>query len=180
MDRSKLEIQARKLATIAHHEAGHAVAAFHVGIKAKPIKFTSGNEMESHDIAAPYFSDEDLDNRVWEEGTGEFQQSIENDAFISLVGPWAQKKYNPKGFRKTHAEGDCQAARKLLSDVRGDEEVLEHYFRMINVEARNFVQDRFKWSIICHLANALLNQPEMAADEVKNAIMGGYRGNSQH
>ena len=48
---------------------------------------------------------------------------------------------------------------------------------MMDLEAHNFVQDKFKWRIICHLANALLNQPEMAADEVKNAIMGGYRGN---
>ena len=63
---------------------------------------------------------------------------------------------------------------KLLSSVRGDEDVLEHYFRMIDLEAHNFVQDRFNWRIICHLANALLNQPEMAADEVRNAIMGGY------
>ena len=179
MDRLKLEIQARKLATIAHHEAGHAVAAFHVGREVKPIKFTSGDERESHHIIAPYFSDEELDNRIWEEVTGDFQQSIEKKAFITLVGPWAQKKYNPKGFRKTHAEGDFQAAMKLLSDVRDDEEVLEYYFKVINVEARNFVQDRFNWGIICQLANALLNQPEMAADEVKNAIMDGYRGNSQ-
>jgi len=174
MDRSKLEIQARKLATIAHHEAGHAVAAFHVGMEAKPIKFISGDETKSHHIATPYFSDEDLDNLVWEGVTGDLQKRIENDAFISLVGPWAQKKYNPKGFRKTHAEGDYQAAMKLLSGVREDEEVLEHYVKMINLEARNFVQDKFKWKIICHLANALLNQPEMAADEVRNAIMGGY------
>ena len=48
MDRYKLEIQARKIATIAHHEAGHAVAAFHVGMEAKPIKFTSGDETESY------------------------------------------------------------------------------------------------------------------------------------
>ena len=60
MDRSKLEIQARKLATIAHHEAGHAVAAFHVGMEAKPIKFISGDETESYHIAAPYFLDEDF------------------------------------------------------------------------------------------------------------------------
>ena len=69
---------------------------------------------------------------------------------------------------------------KLLSSVREDEEVLEHYFRMIDLEAHKFVQDKFKWRIICHLANALLNQPEMAADEVRNTIMGGYRVNSQY
>ena len=91
MDRSKLEIQARKLATIAHHEAGHAVAAFHVGMETKPIKLILGDETKSHQIAAPYFSDEDLDNMVWEGVTGDLQQRIENDAFISLVGPWAQK-----------------------------------------------------------------------------------------
>ena len=177
MDRSKLEIQARKLATIAHHEAGHAVAAFHVGMEAKPIKFISGNETGRHPITTPYFSNEELESLVWEEVTGDLQQRIENDAFISLVGPWAQKKYNPKGFRKTQAEGDYQAAMKLLSGVREDKEVLEHYFRMIDLEAHKFVQDKFKWRLICHLANALLNQPEMAAGEVKNAIMGGYRVN---
>ena len=92
MDRSKLEIQARKLATIAHHEAGHAVAAFHVGMEAKPIKLISGDETESCHVAAPYFSDEDLDKMVWEGVTGDLQQRIENDAFIFLVGPCVQKK----------------------------------------------------------------------------------------
>jgi hypothetical protein len=100
MDRSKLEILARKLATIAHHEAGHAVAAFHVGMETKPIKFILGDETKSHQIAAPYFSDEDLNNMVWEGVTGDLQQRIENDAFISLVGPWAQKNITPKVLKK--------------------------------------------------------------------------------
>ena len=63
---------------------------------------------------------------------------------------------------------------KLLSGVREDEEVLKYYFRMIDVEAYNFVQDKLKCSIICHLANTLLNKPEMATDDVRNAIMGSY------
>ena len=35
----------------------------------------------------------------------------------------------------------------------------------------NFVQDKLKWRITCHLENTLLNQPEMATDEVRHVII---------
>ena len=170
MDRLKLENQARKLATIAHHEAGHAIAAFHVGMSSKPIRIVSESEGIGPQNTHTYFSDKALDDLGGKEITGDLQQRIEKGAFISLVGPWAQKKYNTKGFRKVHVKNDYQAAMKLLSYVRKDEEVLEHYFRMIDLEARTFVEDKDKWGLICHLANVFLNQPIMAGDEVRYQI----------
>ena len=45
MDRTKLENKARWLATVAHHEAGHAIAAFEYGMEAKSISIIPNDEI---------------------------------------------------------------------------------------------------------------------------------------
>ena len=175
MDRSKLEKQARQLATVAHHEAGHAVAAFHCDIEIKSVTIIPGSGTDGLHQSTPYFSDEELENITLPEMTGELQLSIENYAFITLTGPWAQKTYNPKGFRKAHLEGDWHSALRLLSRVREDNEALELYVQLIDIDARNFVRDKFNWGVIRHLAGVMLNQPTMTGDEVHKAIMDSYK-----
>ena len=174
MDRSRLERQARYLATVAHHEAGHAVAAFHVGMECKALSIVANDEAGVYPEHNPYFSNDDVAGLESSDLTGDMRMRIENDAFVSLAGPWAQKEFNPRGFRRAHAESDRYQAVKLLSYVRGDNEILDHYYKMMDLEARNFVRDKLKWAIIHHLAGVLLDQPEMTGDEVRQAIIEGY------
>ena len=175
MNRAKLERQARQQMTKAHHEAGHAVAAFHVGIEIRDISIVGENREVEHIEHLPYFSNLEIGDMPEHRVGGERQLNLENSAFISLVGPWAQKKFNPKGFRKGQVEGDYIQAIKFLSHVRNDQEVLEHYFKVIDIEARNFVQDRFKWSVIHHLALVLLDQGIMTGDNIRDSIISGFR-----
>ena len=162
------------MATIAHHEAGHAVAAFHVGIECKALSIVANDEAGVYPGHIPYFSNDDVAGLEFNDLTGDMRMRIENDAFVSLAGPWAQKEFNPRGFRRAHAESDRYQAVKLLSYVRADNEILDHYYKMMDLEARNFVQDKFKWSIIHHLAGVLLDQPELTGEEVRQAIIEGY------
>ena len=84
------------------------------------------------------------------------------------------KKYNPKGFRKSHGESERKDAMMLLARIR-DGESLSLYYKMIDVDARDFIQnDRF-WGPTCNLANALLNQPEMTGDEMHLAILDSFK-----
>ena len=170
MGRSKLEKQARQLATIAHHEAGHSVAAFHVGLETKALSIVSKDYRNN----ATYFSDKHVVPLTAGELPGDIKMRHENFAFVCLAGPWAQREFNPKGFRKVHAESDSHQAIGFLGRVRNDNESLELYLKRLDLEACNFFRDKFKWGVICHLAGVLLNQPEMTGDEVRKAIMSGY------
>ena len=174
MDRSKLENKARWLATVAHHEAGHAIAAFEFGGETKSLSIVPNDESTGIYSHNPYFSDEDVENILYGEMTAEQQVKIENNALICLAGPWAQKRYNPKGFRKHHGESDRKVAMSFLGRVR-EGESLSLYYKLIDLDARNFIQnDRF-WGAICNLANSLLNQPEMFGKEVHLAILESFK-----
>ena len=64
MDRTKLENKARWLATVAHHEAGHAIAAFEVGMEAKSLSIVPDDESAGRYEHESYFSDEDVEALV--------------------------------------------------------------------------------------------------------------------
>ena len=98
----------------------------------------------------------------------------ENYAFVCLAGPWAQRVFNPKGYRKAYAESDRYQAVGFLGRVRKDNESPELYLKRVDFEARNFVRDKSKWGVICHIAGVLLNQLEMTGDEVRKAITGRH------
>ena len=174
MGRTKLENEARWLATIAHHEAGHAIAAFECHMEAKSLSIVPDDESAGRHIHEPYFSDEDVENILYGVMTAEQQFKLENNAKVCLAGPWAQKRYNPKGFRKYHGEGDRADALSFLGRVR-EGESLSLYYKLIDLDARNFVQNDRIWGVICNLANALLNQPEMSGDEVHSAILESFK-----
>ena len=170
MGRSKLGKRTRQLAAVAHHEAGHAVAAFHFGLKTKLISIGPENYRHS----AAYFSDKHVVPLKAGESIGDIQMRHANYAFVCLAGPWAQREFNPKGYRKVHAERDRYQAVGFLGRVRKDNELPELYLKRVDFEARNFVRDKSKWGVICHVAGVLLNQLEMTGDEVRKAITGCY------
>jgi len=172
MNREKLERLARQQMTAAHHEAGHAVAAFHIGVEIKQISIIGLDEETNKLEHSPYFSDKELNELTWKNLPGSLRENLENYAFISLVGPWAQKKFNPKGYRKGQVEGDYYIAVKLLSKVKKDEEILGYYFKMVDLEARNFVQVKSNWSEIHRLALVLLDRGNITSEEVRKTIMG--------
>ena len=170
MNRSKLGKRTRQLAAVAHHEAGHAVAAFHVGMETKALSIVP----ENYRLSRGYFADKYVSSLEAGALIGDIQIRHENYAFVCLAGPWAQREFNPKGFRKVHAVNDRHQAIGYLGRVRNDNESLELYFKRIDLEARDFVQDKFKWGVICHLAGIVLKQREMTGDQVRKAIMSGY------
>ena len=167
MNRSKLGKRTRQLAAVAHHEAGHAVAAFHVGMEAKALSIVP----ENYRLSRGYFADKYVSSLEAGALIGDIQIRHENNAFVCLAGPWAQKVFNPKGFRKIHAESDRHQALAFLGRVRNENESLDLYFKRIDSETRNCVRDKFKWGVICYLAGVLLSQRELTDDEVRKAIL---------
>jgi len=168
----------KKLEATAHHEAGHAVAAYQLGQLIKSVTIIPVDDSYGSISTSPYFSGDEWDqlNGVNSEDiSGDMQQRIENDVLVSLVGPAAQKRFNLFGYRKFHGEQDRAIAIEWLSRLEGDNQILGYYFRMFDLRARNFVQRSTNWRLICHLAETLLAKPTLTGDEVKSVILEGFQ-----
>ena len=168
----------KALESTAHHEAGHAVAAYQLGqaIKSviKPLTYAISSGRVS---TSPYFSGDEWKQLIGvdsEDISGDMQQRLENDVLVCLVGPAAQKRFNFFGYRKGHGEQDRKIAMNWLSKLEGDNQILGYYFRMFDLRARNFVQRATNWGLICHLAETLLVRPTLTGDEVKSVILEGF------
>ena len=162
------------LVSTSYHEAGHAVAAYRFTMKPKSLTIISEGDGAGEYIPAPYFSEHNM--KGFEPGklTAVTKLKLENDAFISLAGPLAQMKFNPWGFKHCYAESDYHQAIEFLSNIEGDDEVLELYFDLIDLRARKFVSGKANWTAIGHLAKAVLHQQKLPGPAVEQAILDGY------
>ena len=167
----------KKLEATAHHEAGHAVAAYQLGQLIKSVTIIPDDDSYGSVSTGPYFSGDEWDHLIGvnsEDISGDMQHRLENDVLVSLVGPAAQKRFNFLGYRKFHGEQDRKIAMNWLSKLEEDNQILGYYFRMFDLRARNFVQRVTNWGLICHLAETLLVRSTLTGDEVKSVILAGF------
>ena len=168
----------KALESTAHHEAGHAVAAYQLGQPIKSVTIIPDDDSLGSVSTGPYFSGDEWDQLIGvnsEDISGGMQQRLENDVLVCLVGPAAQKRFNLFGYRKGHGEQDRKIAMNWLKLLEGDNQILGYYFRMFDLRARNFVQRSTNWGLICHLAETLLAKPTLTGDEVKSVIFEGFQ-----
>ena len=125
----------KKVESIAYHEAGHAVAAWKRRIRIKQLSILSDGDSAGRMTHHNYFSgvhpEYDTSPRI--------QRRLENMALVCFAGPAAQRRFNPRGYRHVHADGDFQQAVTLLTCLVGSDKELEAYLKLINVRARQFV-----------------------------------------
>lgn len=94
----------------AYHEASHVVIAFRLGLKY--IRAYITDKQPNHSGRTEYGNlyrnnDPEIESYEYPE---EFKKKIESGIMVCLAGALGQKKFNPKGFRKYHAEGDWSKA----------------------------------------------------------------------
>jgi hypothetical protein len=168
----------KALESTAHHEAGHAVAAYQLGQPIKSVTISPDDDSSGSVSTGPYFSGDEWDQLIRvnsEDISGGMQQRLENDVLVCLAGPAAEKRFNFFGYRKGHGEQDRKIAMNWLSKLEGDNQTLGYYFRMFDLRARNFVQRATNWGLICHLAETLLVRPTLTGDEMKSVILEGFQ-----
>ena len=96
-------------------------------------------------------------------------------ALVCLAGPAAQRRFNPKGFRHHHGEGDRHQAVDLLSRLSGHPDVLGAHMGLVEAQARAFVENRGNWAAIEALAAALLDRLEIPGREIASIIRVGFQ-----
>ena len=154
----------RKLAT-AYHEAGHAVAAFHLGaalgkvsIKADP---EDGSLGRCHTPLPKWFNPDDIDARTHE--------WVRKHVVISLAGRAAEKLLTGRN-NNAGARGDLQYATKLALYVTGSNESAGAYLRWLTLEAGNLVNCEVQKVAIEAVARELLSRECLPSSDVKDVI----------
>ena len=161
----------KALQSTAYHEAGHAVAAYRHGMKVKRLTIVpSGDALGSHQSHA-YFTEINLEY----DSSPRAQRRAENFALVCFAGPAAQRRFNPTGYRSYHGADDVHQAIGMLIYLAGDNEILTTYAKLMNLQARAFIESAVNWRTVEHLAAVLLDQRTMTGAEVRAAIQEGYR-----
>ena len=171
-----------RLDIVAHHEAGHAVVAWMLGLKVEYVNILDGGA-GAHTESATYLA-RDLDNET-------YPAAISKDIIVALAGSYAQQRYRPQSAKRQPAEWEddrqvatslgCRAALvasgverdqidlAMLNNLNpGQQEYAIHLFRQCGDRARELVADH--WPVIVKFAQALLSRPILGADDIDKLI----------
>lgn len=152
------------LAETAYHEAGHAVAAWILGLKFKQVTIhptgrgTLGCITE---LNAPRWFRPDL------QMTPRIRVMAERRILVFFAGKCAQEQYLGKGVR-TGYESDYDAAVALAAKLCSDSDVADAYLTYCLTAAKAVI--RRNWSAVAAVAEALVEVETLSFGQVARLI----------
>jgi len=156
----------QSLRSAAYHEAGHAVAAFQMGLKTKAILLIAKDGSPGRHSLRSYIGG--MSRNL---GRGpRAQRRAENLAFVCLAGPAAQRRFSPKSIRRYTSETDRRQAIDLLSRFTNSDEELRAYCRLLEARTRRTIARPEAWRLVEGLADRLLEKGSMTGAEVGQVI----------
>ena len=153
-------------AATAYHEAGHAVAVWHLLHKAPrrativPTKDSLGHVQHENPLRGIRL---DID------GSDRAALRAERVIMICLAGPIAQKHAFPRSFRYGHASGDNDRAVDLALRLCGSGEMATAYLRWLNIKTSGLVECR--WPFIERVAERLLREDTLDGPTILETIL---------
>jgi len=151
--------EARDVEATAHHEAGHAIAAWAHGQRIMRVSVASGDESKGHVMhSVPVLPK----NWNWIRERWRFEVRIR----IALAGRIAQEKFDPKFCDQLG--GDAAYALEHLTLIVAPGDHARAYLRLLEIEARAIVDAR--WDLIRALAAELVGRRTLGGREFRAFI----------
>jgi hypothetical protein len=154
-----------KRESTAYHEAGHAVAAWSLGLKVRKATIVSADdhlELAVHDSPLRGISSS--------MGVSAAAERKANKAvIIYLAGPAAQRKFRPRSWRNQHGQADYDSATALalcLND--GDVEMATAYLEWMRLWAERIITNN--WRFVVAVAEKLLRENVLDRSAVVDTI----------
>jgi len=155
----------RALLSVAYHEAGHAVAAFALGVPVQRATIVPGEESAGHIKHAKIFPRSD--SPEWDtsyRNRGRAERSV----IIFLAGDIAERHHNPK--RRRGDAGDRHAAIRLLDAFARSDDHLQKWFKALMQETDDIITSKRWWPKVEAVAQALVQHRKMSGKEVTACI----------
>lgn len=157
--------KANQLWATAYHEAGHAVAAVHLGVG---IGRLGVSIVPSDGAAGTCHTNKTFSGSPDAHTTDRMRLGAEKRAIILFAGPAAQRKYRSSSVRNYHGHSDRHGAVDLMNCFVGSNRELEAYINWLRIRAEQLVAIPFAWKTIEAVAAALFERKHLTAQEVKN------------
>lgn len=137
----------------AHHEAGHAVAAYFADIPFQHVTIKADADAAGHVMFL----------RPARGIAGMHKRGI-----VALAGEAAQRRFNPRSVRRLHGTGDRAQVVAFALDRTSSAEQAELLAQLWGIQARELVQ--FRWPSIQRVASALLARQVLDGEQVRQLI----------
>lgn len=142
---------------IAYHEAGHAVAAYHLHIKIRKLSIIPDHDSHGRMIQRDPFAGINIE---WDE-TPRAHLRTQQAIVVYLAGPVAQKRFRARSYRRLHGSSDHAHAVDLALRACGSEQSATAFLKWLHIEASDMMA--LHWPMVEAVARELL---------VKNEIIG--------
>ena len=158
---------------VAYHEAGHAVAAWQLGIALRRNGVTivpDGVEGNLGSVSHVQFVNR---NFQWRDSDRD-RIRVEKLAQLSLAGEIAQRRFSPRSVRRYHAKSDRMNAIDLLSPLTVDIKELEAWLKLLHIRTENMLSNPDAWNAVKRLAAALVQKRTIRGKEAVETIREGF------
>jgi len=150
----------------AYHEAGHFVAAVHVGLTTKRVTIIpEENDSHGHILIKPPFRRSD---------NPEFERSdrlllkFDRYAIYCLAGMEAQRKFRASSIRSYHGHSDYMRVLDWLEYFAESDDEAQVWIRLLLIRARNLVTRG--WLNVEAIAAALMEHKTLSAAEGREVM----------
>ena len=150
----------RQRRATAFHEAGHAVQAFHEGMRVAKASIVPAGESSGRVTLAC--------KSATEYGEVSEQQAARH-ARVCLAGLVAQRKFSPQSVRRYHAHQDHEAAAALAFKISGSPQEAEAWLRLWTIQVQQRM-DRH-WPSVERLAAELMKAGSVSGESVRVLLL---------
>jgi hypothetical protein len=149
----------------AYHEAGHAVIAYMLGYRPQCVTIVPTVDTTGHIIQTNPLDGFQLNP----DSSDEARLRIESLITICFAGPIAQKRYNPRSWRRAHGEWDYEKIAELGLRVCASDEQASAFVRWREIVACDMV--RAHWPRIQLVAGQLLKRENLSHTDLDAIIV---------
>jgi hypothetical protein len=153
------------LESTAYHEAGHMVAAFHLGVPIRQATIVPGDGYLGKVKHQPLFPPIEIEAG----DTRRIEAKISKRIIICLAGPAAQRRHRRSSWRLWHGKGDYETAADLAQTLNsGDEKATDAYLKWLSLRAERLIDH--DWPLVTACAERLMSRKTLSRREVLQVI----------
>jgi hypothetical protein len=159
-----------KKATVAYHEAGHAVVAWRLRI---PLRRAGVTIVPDGDAAGSCSHRKIVGHDIEWDSSDRIVFRAERLAQICLAGGIAQRRYCAQSVRRHHTDSDRSEAIDVMIHLASGRE-LEVWLKLLYIRTENMLANQDVWRAVQLLAEALVERKTIRAKEATEIMYAGF------